>query len=52
MRLNQRFREVYYLKAIDTVCRYITGPCAYIDHLTARYLKHYSRDLNKKQTVV
>jgi len=44
---ERKFRnsEAYHLKAIELVCRYITGPCPYINHLITSYQKHYNQDL-------
>lgn len=39
------YREAYHLKAIEVACRYITGPCPYINHLISSYQKHYGQDL-------
>jgi len=40
-----RASEAYHLKAIEVACRYITGPCPYINHLISSYQKHYGQDL-------
>lgn len=37
--------EIYHLKAIETVCKFISSPCPYINHLIVSYQKHYNQAL-------
>ena len=39
------YRESYHLKAIELVCKYINGPCPFINHLITSYQKHYNQNL-------
>jgi len=40
--LNKFISEVYHLKAIELVCKYIPSPCPYVNHLITSYHKHYN----------
>jgi len=37
--------EVFHLKAIELVCRYIPSPCPYVNHLISSFNKHYGQSL-------
>ena len=37
--------ELYHLKAIELVCKYIPSPCPYVNHLITSYHKHYNQNL-------
>ena len=37
-----RKSEIYHLKAIEIVCKYITFKSPYINHLITSYHKHYN----------
>lgn len=37
--------EVFHLKAIETVCKYIKGSSLYVDHLISSYHRHYHAEL-------
>jgi len=39
-------RELYHLKAIEIVCKYVKEDCPYINHLITSYHKHYNNDLD------
>jgi hypothetical protein len=45
--MNEGYRqsESYHLKAIELVCKYINGPCPFINHLITSYQKHYNQNL-------
>ena len=40
------FSELYHLKAIEIVCKYVKEDCPYINHLITSYHKHYNSDLD------
>eukprot|EP01017_Pseudomicrothorax_dubius_P023516 TRINITY_DN2510_c0_g1_i12.p1 TRINITY_DN2510_c0_g1~~TRINITY_DN2510_c0_g1_i12.p1 ORF type:complete len:797 (+),score=114.81 TRINITY_DN2510_c0_g1_i12:128-2518(+) len=42
---RHRISEIYHLKSIEIVCKYIPSPCPYINHLISSYQKHYNQNL-------
>jgi len=38
--------EVFHLKSMEVICRYIKENCVFLNHLVLNYHKHYKKRLN------
>lgn len=44
-----RMSEIFHLKSIEVVCKYIQENSAFVNHLVLNYHKHYKLSLNTIQ---